>query len=166
MIQDESQRIEIVLRRIIPVHDELYAVRVDQIIKFLLHKADDDVNVIDPRFVELPDLPLNERLALHLQKSLGRLQVDGHHAHSESRRKNDRTAGSAFLTQLSGFRCQLHIFVQISLGHQISQRAIDDAERMPRHFREHALVSERIVQQYFHDIAFLNVHEHLQNNTL
>ena len=128
MVQYQFHGVEIVPGRVIPVDDQLHAVLIDQVVELLFHEAGDHIDLINARLVELADLPLDQGLPVYLQERLGRLQVDGHHPHAESRCQNDRPARSSLLSQLYGLFSQLHRVIQISRFGKISQRPVDNAQ--------------------------------------
>ena len=128
MVQYQFHGVEIVPGRVIPVDDQLHAVLIDQVVELLFHEAGDHIDLVNARLVELADLPLDQGLPVYLQERLGRLQVDGHHPHAESRCQNDRPARSSLLSQLYGLFSQLHRVIQISRFGKISQRPVDNAQ--------------------------------------
>ena len=121
---------QVVLRRVVPVHDQFYAVLIDQVFKLLFHEADHDIDLVNPSFVELPDLPLDKRLTGDLKERFRRLQVDRHHSHAESGSQNDRPAGSRAVSKFHRFFSELHRFIQVSLFHKRFQRPVDHSKGM------------------------------------
>ena len=161
VLRHQGERIQVVPERVIPVHDQFYAEFIDQVFKFLFHEADYNVDLANSRFMELPDLPLDQRLTGDLKERFRRLQVDRHHAHAKSCRQNDRPAWLRVPAQFLRLRRETHRAVKVALTGQDFQRSVDHTEGVPRPLRQRTLVCDRGLQQHFHNIAFLYVHEHL-----
>ena len=133
---------KVVLRGVIRVDDQVYAVLVHQVFEAFLHKAGDDRDIPDSLLVQLADGPLDQRLAADFNERFGRREVDGDHAHSESGREDDRIARRALPDLLSALLSQLSVFVDQSVRGQLLEGPVHYADAQAGRGGQDPLVDE------------------------
>ena len=141
-VGDQGQGVKVVLRGVIRVDDQIYAVLVHQVFKAFLHKAGDDRDIPDPLLVQLADGPLDQRLAADFNERFGRREVDGDHAHSESGREDDRVPRRPLPDLLPALLSQLSVLVDKSVRGQLLEGSVHYADAQAGRGGQDPLVDE------------------------
>ena len=155
----QIQGIQVVFQGIVPVDLQPHAVPVHEIFVGFFHKSHHYRDIPDARFLKLPDLPLDQRLIVNLQQSLGHLLIDGHHPQAETGCQNHRVFRALFADFLLRLAGQMIFFRQISLLLQGSQRLVDLSQRVAGALRQLPLPLIASCCQAIQDIHFYYFHE-------
>ena len=130
---------------IVRIDHEIHVIFVHQIFKTVLHETGDHGDVADPRLMKLADSPLDQRLSVDLDEGFGCGEIDRHHSHAKTGRKNDRVAGRSVPDLLPRLRGQLHISVQVAFFGQLLQGLVDSPDAAAHRFGQGSLVDEGLL---------------------
>ena len=74
---------------------------INQVVELFLHKTDDNGNVPDAHFLQLPDLPLDQLFTSDAEQGFGSLLLNRNHAHSITGSQENGILGTTSLYSLS-----------------------------------------------------------------
>ena len=159
VLPGQVQGVEVVLRRVFGVDDQLHAVGVHQVFVLLLHESHDHIDLPDAGLLQLADQALDEHLAVDLQQALGYLRVQGDHPHAGPGRQDDRPPRLSDLKFCRRFLRDTEVVVYITGLAQGLQGAVHHAQGMARLLCQKALRREPAALQLYQNIVFRYVHD-------
>ena len=158
-LADEHQRRVVVALGVVGVDGNPHPELLLEVEERLLHVSHDDGDVIDPGLAELANLPLDEYLAAHAQKTLGLLVRERHEAAGETRRHDDgivhtiRGKGGLALRGESAAVHETHVL-------ELSDQPIDGSDRHPRRLCSCSLRRAGVLIQRIKDLEFVSREGH------
>ena len=158
-LADEHQRRVVVALGVVGVDGNPHPELLLEVEERLLHVSHDDGDVIDPGLAELTDLPLDEHLAAHAQKTLGLLVRERHEAAGETRRHDDgivhtiRGKGGLAFRGESAAVHEAHVL-------ELPDQTIDGSDRHPRRLCSRSLRRAGVLIQRKKDSEFVSREGH------